>query len=24
LNQMIDELKKGGVYMRMDHPASKK
>ena len=24
LHQMIDELKKGGVYMRMDHPASKK
>ena len=24
LNQMIDELKKGGVYMRADHPASKK
>ncbi|MEY4039899.1 MAG: hypothetical protein RLZZ52_767 [Actinomycetota bacterium] len=24
LNQMLDELKKGGVYMRMDHPASKK
>jgi uncharacterized protein YdeI (YjbR/CyaY-like superfamily) len=24
LNQMVDELKKGGVYMRMDHPASKK
>jgi uncharacterized protein YdeI (YjbR/CyaY-like superfamily) len=24
LTQMIDELKKGGVYMRMDHPASKK
>jgi hypothetical protein len=24
LNQMIDELRKGGVYMRMDHPASKK
>jgi uncharacterized protein YdeI (YjbR/CyaY-like superfamily) len=24
LAQMIDELKKGGVYMRMDHPASKK
>jgi uncharacterized protein (DUF3820 family) len=24
LNQMLDELDKGGVYMRMDHPASKK
>ena len=24
LNQMLDELEKGGVYMRMDHPASKK
>ena len=24
LNQMIDELRKVGVYMRMDHPASKK
>ena len=24
LNQMINELRKGGVYMRMDHPASKK
>lgn len=24
LAQMIDELTKGGVYMRMDHPASKK
>lgn len=24
LNQMLDELNKGGVYMRMDHPASKK
>ena len=24
LDQMLDELKKGGVYMRMDHPASKK
>jgi hypothetical protein len=24
LNQMLDELKKGGIYMRMDHPASKK
>ena len=24
LNQMLDELKKGGVYMRMDHPSSRK
>lgn len=24
LNQMLDELKKGGVYMKMDHPASKR
>ena len=24
LNQMIDELKKGGVYMKMDHPSSRK
>ena len=24
LSQMIDELKKGGVFMRADHPASKK
>lgn len=24
LNQMIDELKRGGVYMKMDHPASRK
>lgn len=24
LNQMLDELGKGGVYMRMDHPASQK
>lgn len=24
LNQMLDELEKGGVYMKMDHPASKK
>ena len=24
LNQMLDELEKGGVYMRMDHPASRK
>ena len=24
LNQMLDQLEKGGVYMRMDHPASKK
>jgi uncharacterized protein YdeI (YjbR/CyaY-like superfamily) len=24
LNQMLDELSKGGIYMRMDHPASKK
>lgn len=23
LNQMIDELKEGGVYMRMDHPSSR-
>ena len=24
LNQMLDELEKGGVYMKMDHPPSKK
>ncbi len=24
LRQMLDELEKGGVYMKMDHPASKK
>ena len=24
LNQMLDELQKGGVYMRMDHPASRR
>lgn len=24
LNQMLDELKRGGVYMKMDHPASRK
>jgi uncharacterized protein YdeI (YjbR/CyaY-like superfamily) len=24
LNQMIDELDKGGVYMKMDHPPSRK
>ena len=24
LNQMLDELEKGGVYMKMDHPASVK
>ena len=24
LYQMIDELKRGGVYMKMDHPASRK
>lgn len=24
LNQMLDELKQGGVYMRMSHPASVK
>ena len=24
LQQMLDELEKGGVYMNMDHPASKK
>jgi len=24
LNQMLDELDRGGVYMKMDHPASKK
>ena len=24
LNQMLDELKRGGVYMKMDHPASKR
>ncbi len=24
LNQMLEELETGGVYMRMDHPASKK
>lgn len=24
LNQILDELEKGGVYMNMDHPASRK
>ena len=24
LNQMIDELRAGGVYMRMDHPPSRR
>lgn len=24
LNQMLDELEKGGVYMKMDHPPSRK
>lgn len=24
LNQMLDELKQGGVYMKMSHPASVK
>ena len=24
LDQMIDELKQGGIYMKMDHPASSK
>jgi uncharacterized protein YdeI (YjbR/CyaY-like superfamily) len=24
LNQMLDELKTGGVYMKMSHPSSKK
>ena len=24
LNQMLEELKRGGVYMKMDHPASRK
>jgi uncharacterized protein YdeI (YjbR/CyaY-like superfamily) len=24
LQQMLDELSRGGVYMNMDHPASKK
>jgi hypothetical protein len=24
LNQMLDELEQGGVYMKMDHPPSKK
>lgn len=24
LNQMLDELEKGGIYMDMDHPASGK
>ena len=24
LNQMLDELKKGGVYMKMSHPGSRK
>lgn len=24
LNQMLDELKQGGVYMKMSHPASRK
>jgi uncharacterized protein YdeI (YjbR/CyaY-like superfamily) len=24
LQQMLDELKKGGLYMKMDHPPSRK
>lgn len=24
LNQMLDELRRGGVYMNMDHPPSKR
>ena len=24
LHQMLDELERGGVYMKMDHPASRK
>ncbi len=24
LNQMLDELRVGGVYMKMEHPASRK
>ena len=24
LNQMLDELEKGGIYMKMEHPASRK
>ncbi len=24
LNQMLDELQRGGVYMKMDHPPSRK
>lgn len=24
MHQMLDELKKGGVYMKMEHPPSKK
>jgi len=24
LNQMLEELDKGGIYMKMDHPASRK
>ncbi|NNE68413.1 MAG: YdeI/OmpD-associated family protein [Pyrinomonadaceae bacterium] len=24
LKQMLDELERGGVYMKMDHPASRK
>ncbi|PWN05999.1 YdeI/OmpD-associated family protein [Rhodohalobacter mucosus] len=24
LNQMLDELERGGVYMKMDHPPSRK
>lgn len=24
LNQMLDELREGGVYMKMDHPPSRK
>ena len=24
LSQMLDELEKGGIYMNMEHPASKK
>ena len=24
LNQMLDELERGGIYMKMDHPPSRK
>ena len=24
MNQMLDELRRGGVYMNMDHPSSRK